>query len=64
MQVSFDKSRTGLTADSIYVSVRIGEDCMIGQFATEDRELAVDLAGAVGPEKDLCLIGETREIDW
>lgn len=64
MQVSFDETRTGLVADSIYVSVRIGTECMLGQFATEDRELVVDLAGAVGPEQDICLIGETRTIDW
>ncbi|WP_449277192.1 DUF6993 domain-containing protein [Leucobacter sp. GX24907] len=64
MQVSFDTSRTGLVADSIYVSVRIDTGCMLGQLTTEDRELAVDLAEAVGPEQNVCIIGETRTIDW
>lgn len=64
MQVSFDRTKTNLVADSIYVSVRFGEECLIGQFVTGTRELAVMKAPALGPDKNICLIGTTRPIDW
>lgn len=64
MQVSFDLSKTGLVADSIFVSVRIDADCLIGQVIEEDRSFAVEVADAVGPQNDICLIGETRSIIW
>ncbi|MFC5338100.1 DUF6993 domain-containing protein [Leucobacter denitrificans] len=64
MQVSFDTSRTNLVADSIFVSVRIDESCLLGQITTESRELVTDLAPAVGPDQNICLIGQTRPIDW
>ena len=64
MQVSFDRSKTNLVADSIYVSVRIGEECLIGQMVTENREVVTERARTVGPNADICLIGETRAIDW
>lgn len=64
MQVSFDQSQTGLAADSIFVSVRIGEECLIGQIAAEGRDSAAEVMPAVGPENNVCLIGATRPIDW
>ncbi|MFV0433247.1 MAG: DUF6993 domain-containing protein [Leucobacter sp.] len=64
MQVSFDRTQTGLEADNIFVSVRIGEDCLIGQVVAEDRSFVAVTEPAVGPERDICLIGETRPIDW
>ena len=64
MQVSFDESKTNLVADNIFVSVRFGEDCLIGQVIVADRSFAAEVAPAVGPEKDICLIGTTRAIDW
>lgn len=64
MQVSFDNSETGLPADSIYVSVRIGLECLIGQLVAGDREAVAIVAPAVGPDQDICLIGNTRLIDW
>lgn len=64
MQVSFDNSKTNLVADSIYVAVRIEDACLLGQLVTEDREVAAQLAPAVGPEQNICLIGNTRAIDW
>ena len=64
MQVSFDRTKTNLVADSIYVSVRIGEECLLGQLVTATREIAVTEAAAVGPDKSICLIGNTRPIDW
>lgn len=64
MQVSFDNSKTNLVADSIYVAVRSGETCLIGQLVTEGREVATEAVDAVGPERNVCLIGDTRPIDW
>lgn len=64
MQVSFDRSMTGLEADNIFVSVRIGADCLIGQIVTSDRSFVAQQEPAVGPDRDICLIGDTRPIDW
>ena len=64
MQVSFDRTKTNLVADSIYVSVLLGEQCLIGQIPTESRELVTSEEPAVGPDNSICLIGDTRPIDW
>lgn len=64
MQVSFDKTKTNLDADSIYVSVRIGAECLIGQVVAGDRSTVAVVEPAVGPNADICLIGNTRPIDW
>lgn len=64
MQVSFDQSKTGLAADSIYVSVQIGAECLVGQLVAADRETVAVVAPAIGPEQNVCLIGNTRPIDW
>jgi hypothetical protein len=64
MQVSFDESKTELAADSIFVSVRLGTDCLIGQIVVADRSFVTEAADAVGPDQGLCLIGATRPIDW
>lgn len=64
MQVSFDRTKTDLVADSIFVSVRIGADCLLGQIGTADRVSVVVVEPAVGPEQNICLIGSTRPIDW
>ncbi len=64
MQVSFDESKTGLAADSVFVSVRIEEDCLIGQLLTVEQSFTAAVEPTVGPEGDLCLIGNTRAIDW
>lgn len=64
MQVSADLSKTGLAADSIFVSVRTGDTCLIGQVGAEQRDVAAQVAAPTGPEPGVCLIGETRAIDW
>lgn len=64
MQVSFDRTRTDLVADSIFVSVRMGEACLIGQITTADRGVSAVVEPAIGPERSICLIGQTRPIDW
>lgn len=64
MQVSFDRSETGLDADNIFVSVLLGEGCLIGQLVTNDRSFVAETGPAVGPDKNICLIGETAPITW
>ncbi|MEV8337979.1 hypothetical protein [Leucobacter sp. NPDC077196] len=62
MQVSFDQSKTSLPADNIFVSVRIGSDCLIGQVVAADRSFVAKNEPAVGPAGDICLIGQTAPI--
>lgn len=64
MQVSFDTTETALVSDNIFVSVLIGDQCLVGQVVTADREVIAEVMPAVGPQTDICLIGETRVIDW
>lgn len=64
MQVSFDRTQTNLVSDNIFVSVRIAESCLIGQLITADRSLVAEVAPALGPDQNICLIGTTRPIDW
>lgn len=64
MQFSFDQSKTGLAADNIFVSVRVGTECLIGQLITADRGFVTAVEPAVGPAADICLIGTTRAVDW
>ncbi len=64
MTVSFDKTRINFEADSIFVAVRVGEECLLGQVAKADRTFVATRADALGAEKNICIIGETRPIDW
>ena len=64
MQVSFDTSKTGLDADNIFVSVRYGEDCLVGQVVAADRSFVAKNEPALGPDKTICLIGNTNPITW
>lgn len=64
MQVSFDESKTDLVADSIYVSVLIGHECLLGQVVVADRSFVTEVAPGIGPEQTVCLLGATRPIDW
>ena len=64
MQVSFDRSKTELVADSILVSVLFEGECLIGQVVTADRSFVTTVAPALTESQNLCLIGNTRPIDW
>jgi len=64
MQVSYDSSKTGLVADNIFVSVLVNDQCLLGQVVASDKTVSTSVQPAVGPEKNICLIGETRPIDW
>ena len=60
MQVTADTTPVGQRADSILVSVLIGDQCLIGQVI--DSELTSQLTDVLGTGR--CLIGETVSIDW
>jgi hypothetical protein len=62
MQVTEDQSTVGNPAESMQVSVRWGEECLIGQVgpATGAPVTAVMPGLATGA----CLVGATRPIDW
>lgn len=64
MQVSFDRSKTNLVADSILVSVLLGTDCLIGQVQTADRSFVTTVQPALTEARNVCLVGQTRPIDW
>ncbi len=60
MQVTADSTPVGQRADSILVSVLIGDQCLIGQII--DSGLTSQLTDVLGTGR--CLIGETLSIDW
>lgn len=62
MEVTFDRTRVDLAADSIQFSVRINDECLIGQNgpATDGyHSMVADVLGS-----GTCLVGGTRQIDW
>lgn len=60
MEVTYDSTALGIAADSIIVSVRIGDECLVGQFAPS--YYRGDLLPLLGTGK--CLVGLQRPIDW
>jgi hypothetical protein len=60
MQVTADKTSIGGNADSILFSVKIGDECLLGQRSGSGYTSSVQKALASGA----CLIGKTRTIDW
>lgn len=62
MQVTPDRTAVDLVADSIQFSVRIKDECLIGQNgpATQGYHSMVAPILATG----MCLVGTTRQIDW
>lgn len=62
MQVTSDTSTVGNPAESIQFSVRWKDDCLIGEVGPSiGSAVAVVLPGLAD---GLCLLGETRPIDW
>lgn len=62
MEVTFDRTSVDDPADSIQFSVRIGDECLVGQVGPS----VGAPVGRVLPvvPGDTCLIGGTRPIDW
>jgi hypothetical protein len=60
MQVTPDKTAINLDADNVQFSVRIDEDCLVGQYGNVGYQSAILPVLSTGQ----CLIGNTRPIDW
>jgi hypothetical protein len=63
MQVTRDESTVGNPAESILFSVRWADECLIGQVGPETGEPVASVQEALGASR-VCLLGETRPIDW
>ncbi|MDQ1084051.1 MULTISPECIES: hypothetical protein [Microbacterium] len=62
MQVTPDQSTIGNAAESIEFSVRLGDDCLVGQVGPSiGNPVTTVLPGLASGG---CLIGQTRAIDW
>jgi len=60
MEVTPDTTPTGLEADTVEFSVRIGDSCLVGQIAASGYTgVATSVLGT-----GRCLVGATRTIDW
>lgn len=60
MEVTFDRTNVDLEADYIIVSVKIGDECLIGQRGP--RGYRSEIAAPIGA--GTCLLGRTQPIDW
>jgi len=60
MEVTADATPLGNSVDSILVSVRLDDGCLIGQRAQDGFSAHVEPALS----SDRCLVGQTRAIDW
>lgn len=55
MQRSADQTSANLQAPVLTVSVRVGADCLVGQFVRSDASISTEIAAPVAP--GTCLIG-------
>jgi len=60
MEVTADRTPLGRDVDSLQFSVRIGDECLIGQAGAGGYTAIVAPSLRTGG----CLIGKTRAIDW
>jgi hypothetical protein len=60
MQLTPDKTTIGRAVDSVLFSVRIGTECLLGQFSGSEYTSSVQAALTNGT----CLVGKTRPITW
>ena len=62
MQVTADRTTVDLQAGSVQFSVRLGDECLIGQYGPESGGYHGAVRPALGHGG--CLVGQTRPIDW
>lgn len=62
MQVTADRSTIGNAAESIEFSVRLGDECLVGQVGPSIGDPVTTVLP--GLSSGGCLIGQTRAIDW
>lgn len=60
MQVTPDETAIGLPVDALLFSVKLGEECLLGQV--DDEGLVTTTAPVL--VSGGCLVGSTRSIDW
>ena len=62
MQVTADRTTVDLRAGSVQFSVRLGDECLVGQYGPESGGYHGAVRPALG--QGGCLVGRTRPIDW
>lgn len=62
MEVTPDATSIGLDADSVQFSVKVGEDCLIGQYGPKSGGYHGIVAKPIATGR--CLVGQTATIDW
>lgn len=62
MQVTDDTSTVGNAAESIQFSVRMGDQCLVGQVGPATGDPVTTVLPVLGG--GVCLLGKTRPINW
>jgi hypothetical protein len=62
MEVTADTTTKGEPADSIHFSVRVNDECIVGQNGPSSGGYRSIVAPLLGSGR--CLVGATRQIDW
>ncbi|PPH30013.1 DUF6993 domain-containing protein [Rathayibacter sp. AY1F9] len=60
MQLTADETSVGLDADSVQVSVKLGESCLIGQYGPKSGGVRAEIAAPIAT--GACLVGRTVPI--
>ncbi|QHC70429.1 hypothetical protein [Rathayibacter sp. VKM Ac-2801] len=61
MQLTADETSVGLDADSVQVSVKLGESCLIGQYGPKSGGVRAVIAAPIAT--GACLVGRTVPIE-
>ncbi|NRD07750.1 DUF6993 domain-containing protein [Rathayibacter agropyri] len=61
MQVTADETSVGLDADSVQVSVRLGDSCLLGQYGPKSGGVHAVVAAPIAT--GACLVGRTVPLD-
>lgn len=62
MEVTSDTTSIGLDADSVQFAVKVGEDCLVGQYGPKSGGYHGIIAKPIATGR--CLVGQTVTIDW
>lgn len=61
MQLTADETSVGLDADSVQVSVKLGESCLIGQYGPKSGGVRAVIAAPIAT--GACLVGRTVPVE-
>ena len=56
MEATQSKDPWGNPAESVFVSVRFDQKCLIAQIVAKNRQVVVERGDAIGPDNNQCLI--------